>query len=209
MYLVYTAMCMMNTYMYLALCTCRSHLRTEVEVLTGKLERANLAKSMADSKLSELDRYKAMIELEMNEILARHKTAMTEKMARAVQVRNWTERGRREGRRGGSGGGEKREGLEERKEEGKGRGGRGKEGRTGGEKEGGKFISLLSLIFFTQIEEHLMFTETKLDEKNRENEVLSFDLDEARRSKQTPLTLFSLALVNTYCLVACMIGLRL
>ena len=68
-------------------CLCRSHLRTEVEVLTGKLERANLAKSMADSKLSELDRYKAMIELEMNEILARHKTAMTEKMARAVQVR--------------------------------------------------------------------------------------------------------------------------
>ena len=67
-------------------CVCRSHLRTEVEVLTGKLERANLAKSMADSKLSELDRYKAMIELEMNEILARHKTAMTEKMARAVQV---------------------------------------------------------------------------------------------------------------------------
>ena len=65
----------------------RSHLRTEVEVLTGKLERANLAKSMADSKLSELDRYKAMIELEMNEILARHKTAMTEKMARAVQVK--------------------------------------------------------------------------------------------------------------------------
>ena len=31
-----------------------------------------------------------------------------------------------------------------------------------------------------------MFTETKLDEKNRENEMLSFDLDEARRSKQTP-----------------------
>ena len=61
-------------------------MRTEVEVLTGKLERANLAKSMAESKLSELDRYKAMIELEMNEILARHKTAMTEKMARAVQV---------------------------------------------------------------------------------------------------------------------------
>jgi hypothetical protein len=31
-----------------------------------------------------------------------------------------------------------------------------------------------------------MFTETKLDEKNRENEMLSFDLDKAHRSKQTP-----------------------
>ena len=197
--------------MYLVLCTCRSHLRTEVEVLTGKLERANLAKSMADSKLSELDRYKAMIELEMNEILARHKTAMTEKMARAVQVRNWRERGRREGRRGGSGGGEK--------EEGEGRGGRGIEGRTGGEEEGGEGVergkregSFISLNFVTQIEEHLMFTETKLDEKNRENEALSFDLDDARRSKQTPLTFFSLqpiALVNTYCLVACTMDLIL
>ena len=78
------SMCIMYIHVYLDMC--RSHLRTEVEVLTGKLERANLAKSMADSKLSELDRYKAMIELEMNEILARHKTAMTEKMARAVQV---------------------------------------------------------------------------------------------------------------------------
>ena len=82
----------------------RSHLRTEVEVLTGKLERANLAKSMADSKLSELDRYKAMIELEMNEILARHKTAMTEKMARAVQVsRGGRERERERERWGGRG----------------------------------------------------------------------------------------------------------
>ena len=30
-----------------------------------------------------------------------------------------------------------------------------------------------------------MFTETKLDEKNRENEMLSFDLEEAHRSKPT------------------------
>ena len=77
-----------------------------MEVLTGKLERANLAKSMADSKLSELDRYKAMIELEMNEILARHKTAMTEKMARAVKVRWWGRERRRE--RGRERGGRKR-----------------------------------------------------------------------------------------------------
>ena len=40
-----------------------------------------------------------------------------------------------------------------------------------------------SLLFIAQIEEHLMFTESKLDEKNRENEMLNFDLEEARRSK--------------------------
>ena len=63
-----------------------SHLRTEVEVLTGKLERVNLAKSMAESKLSEFDRYKTMIELEINETIARHKIAISEKMVRAAQV---------------------------------------------------------------------------------------------------------------------------
>ena len=57
-----------------------------MEVLTGKLERASLAKSMAESKLSDFDRYKAVIELEMTELIARHKTAITEKMARAAQV---------------------------------------------------------------------------------------------------------------------------
>ena len=71
---------------YSALLPTSSHLRTEVEVLTGKLERANLAKSMAESKLSDFDRYKAVIELEMTELIARHKTAITEKMARAAQV---------------------------------------------------------------------------------------------------------------------------
>ncbi len=64
----------------------RVHLRGEVEVLNGKLERANLAKYMAESKLSEFDRYKAMIEVEMNELITRHKIAITEKMARAAQV---------------------------------------------------------------------------------------------------------------------------
>ncbi len=73
----------------------------------------------------------------------------------------------------------------------RGRGGREEGGREGreegreGEKgEGEKNFHRLHCI--TQIEEHLMFTETKLDEKNRENERLGFDLEEARRSKQTP-----------------------
>ena len=55
-------------------------------MLTGKLERVSLSKSMAESKLSDFDRYKAMIELEMTELIARHKTAITERMARAAQV---------------------------------------------------------------------------------------------------------------------------
>ncbi len=66
----------------------RIHMRGEVELLTGRLERVNLAKSMAESKLSDFDRYKAVIELEMNELIARHKIAITEKMARAAQVLN-------------------------------------------------------------------------------------------------------------------------
>ena len=102
-------------------------------MLTGKLERANLAKSMADSKLSELDRYKAMIELEMNEILARHKTAMTEKMARAVQVCGSERDGVGE-REGGKGGKKERE-RNWRREGGKEEGEKGREGECEGKEE--------------------------------------------------------------------------
>lgn len=56
-------------------------------MLTGKLEKASLAKSMAESKLSDFEREKMIIELEIKEIIARHKTDVTEKMARAAQVR--------------------------------------------------------------------------------------------------------------------------
>ena len=47
---------------------------------------------MAESKLSDFDRYKAVIELEMNELITRHKIAITEKMARAAQVQ-WMRHG--------------------------------------------------------------------------------------------------------------------
>ncbi len=64
----------------------RSELRGEVSSLKSQLDKANLAKSVAESKLSDFDRYKSMIELEITEMLARHKTAMTEKVARSAQV---------------------------------------------------------------------------------------------------------------------------
>ena len=64
-----------------------SHLRSEVEHLTSKLDRALLSKSLLESKLSDFEREKTMIELEIKEIIARHRTDVTEKMARASHVR--------------------------------------------------------------------------------------------------------------------------
>ena len=49
------------------------------------------------------------------------------------------------------------------------------------EEERGRLIQ--HLLFVVQIEEHLMFAESKLEEKNHENEMLNYDLNEARRSK--------------------------
>ena len=57
-----------------------------MEVLTRRLEHANLSKSMAESKLSDFEREKMIIELEIKEIIARHRTEVTEKMARAARV---------------------------------------------------------------------------------------------------------------------------
>ncbi len=55
-------------------------------MLSGQLDKVNLSKSVAESKLSDFDRYKSMIELEITEMLARHKTLMTERVARSAQV---------------------------------------------------------------------------------------------------------------------------
>ena len=82
-----------------------SQLRSEVETLNGQLDKVNLARSIAESKLSDFDRYKAMIELEITEMLARHKSLMTERVARCARVRgSWEEgRGSWEERVGGRG----------------------------------------------------------------------------------------------------------
>lgn len=59
-----------------------AQLRSEVEMLNGQLDKVTLGRSIAESKLSDFDRYKAMIELEITEMLARHKSLMTERAAR-------------------------------------------------------------------------------------------------------------------------------
>lgn len=64
----------------------RSQLRNEVDMLNSQLDKVNLAKSIAESKLSDFDRYKSMIELEITEMLARHKSVMTERVAKSAQV---------------------------------------------------------------------------------------------------------------------------
>ena len=65
----------------------RMQLRSEIDSLNTQLDKTNLSKSIAESKLSDFDRYKTMIELEITEMLARHKMVMTEKVARSAQVR--------------------------------------------------------------------------------------------------------------------------
>ena len=114
-----------------------SHLRTEVEFLSTKLEKASMAKvwrgrerlfistcepltlplippplpwlfllslppslpllllllllqSIAESKLSDFEREKKMIELDIDEILARHKIEVTERMSKLTRVCHMT-----------------------------------------------------------------------------------------------------------------------
>ena len=54
----------------------------------SKLEKATLSKQLAESKLADFEREKTIIELEIKEIIARHRTDVTEKMARAAQVQS-------------------------------------------------------------------------------------------------------------------------
>ena len=64
----------------------RAQLGSRVEFLENKLERANLSKSIAEAKLSDFEREKTMIELDVKEIIARHKTEVTERMSKVARV---------------------------------------------------------------------------------------------------------------------------
>jgi chromosome segregation ATPase len=63
-----------------------AHLTTEVEILQNKLEKSNLGKSIAESKLSDFEREKKMIELDIQEILVRHKSDVTERMSKFARL---------------------------------------------------------------------------------------------------------------------------
>lgn len=66
---------------------CSNQLRYSLDITNSKLEKALQAKSLADAKIADFEREKSMIELEIKELLARHRTEVTERMARAAQVR--------------------------------------------------------------------------------------------------------------------------
>ena len=64
----------------------RANLVSEVESLQNKLEEANLKKSVVEAKLAEFERQKKMIELDIQDILARHKSEVTERMSKFARV---------------------------------------------------------------------------------------------------------------------------
>lgn len=61
-----------------------------MDTLSSQLDKVNLARSIAESKLSDFDRYKSMIEIEIIEMLARHKTHMMERVSKSMHVRTWS-----------------------------------------------------------------------------------------------------------------------
>ena len=65
----------------------RAQLVSEAESLHKKLEKATLSKNVAESKLGDFEREKTMIELEIQEILVRHKSDVTERMSKFARVR--------------------------------------------------------------------------------------------------------------------------
>ncbi len=60
--------------------------RIQVSELNVKLTHALQAKAMAESKLADFEKEKMMIELDVKETIARHKTEVTERMAWAAKV---------------------------------------------------------------------------------------------------------------------------
>lgn len=63
-----------------------AQLREEISELNSKLTKALEKKAAAEAKLADLERWKLMIELDIKEIIARHKMEVTEKMAWASKV---------------------------------------------------------------------------------------------------------------------------
>ena len=54
--------------------------------MNNKFNHATQAKAMAESKLADFEKEKMMIELDVKETIARHKTEVTERMAWASKV---------------------------------------------------------------------------------------------------------------------------
>lgn len=63
-----------------------TRLRGELSDLNSKLSKALEGKAMAEARLLDFEKEKMMIELDIKEIIARHKTEVTEKMAWASKV---------------------------------------------------------------------------------------------------------------------------
>ena len=63
-----------------------ARLRGELSDLNSKLSKALEGKAMAEARLLDFEKEKMMIELDIKEIIARHKTEVTEKMAWASKV---------------------------------------------------------------------------------------------------------------------------
>ena len=57
-----------------------------MEFLQNKLEKSSLDKSIAEAKVADFEREKKMIELDIQEILVRHKSEVTERMSKFARV---------------------------------------------------------------------------------------------------------------------------
>ena len=64
----------------------RGQLKAVVDSLHKKLEKALMGKTVAESKLADFEREKKMIELDIQEILVRHKSDVTERMSKFARV---------------------------------------------------------------------------------------------------------------------------
>ena len=77
-------LCLSSTYVYVY--SISTQLRGDISELNSKLTKALEKKAAAEAKLADLERWKLMIELDIKEIIARHKMEVTEKMAWASKV---------------------------------------------------------------------------------------------------------------------------
>lgn len=67
---------------------CRDSLAAQLEITLTKADSEQLARSIAEEQYSDLEKEKIMKELEIKEMMARHKQELTEKDATIASVSN-------------------------------------------------------------------------------------------------------------------------
>lgn len=67
----------------------RDSLSAQLELALAKAESEELARSIAEEQISDLEKEKTILDLEVKDLVARHKADINDKNNQYIQVRTW------------------------------------------------------------------------------------------------------------------------